>query len=177
MLFTTDPQLIAKVGELLVVLAFYIAFDGLSVVLGGTVRGAGKQGVAAPITLVSYYLLGLPCAALFAFQFGLGATGLCLGLLLGSAAMDGGFYLLMWRTDWELEAQKAAERAGVKSAVKYGDSQNAALSDLEMQRTAGSSENGSEDEHWRDSTRQGQQDDEEQQLLSQHHTRNASSDD
>ena len=175
-LFTTDLQLIAKVGELLVILAFYITFDGLSVVVGGTVRGAGKQSVAAPITLASYYLLGLPCAALFAFQFGLGATGLCLGLLLGSAAMDSGFYLLLWRTDWELEARKAAERAGVKNAVKHDGSQQVVLSDVEMQRTAGRTAIGSEDEEWRDSIEEGWRDGEEQQLLSPKRTWDASSD-
>ena len=130
MLFTSDAQLIAKVGQLLVVLAFYIAFDGLSVVLGGAVRGAGKQGVAAPITLASYYLFGLPCAAVFAFVFGWGATGLCLGLLLGSAVMDSGFYVLMWRTDWGLEADRAAERAGVTRGMKGVEDKQ----DLELQR-------------------------------------------
>lgn len=40
--------------------------------------------------------------------------GLCLGILLGAAATDACFYFLMWRTDWNLEAAKAAERVGVK---------------------------------------------------------------
>lgn len=139
MLFTSDQQLIAKVGQLLVVLAFYITFDGLSVVLGGAVRGAGKQGVAAPITLASYYLLGLPCAAVFAFAFGWGARGLCLGLLLGSAVMDSGFYYLMWRTDWELEAYKAAERAGVTKGVEPKAAQGTIpqLQHLELQLPQG----------------------------------------
>ena len=139
-LFSSDVQLIAKVGQLLLVLALYIAFDGLSVVLGGAVRGAGRQGVAAPITLASYYLFGLPCAAVFAFVFGWGATGLCLGLLLGSAVMDSGFYILMWRTEWDLEADKAAERAGVTKGIKGGEVKQ----DMELQRTTSYAEESDE---------------------------------
>lgn len=39
-----------------------------------------------------------------------GVQGLCLGILIGAAATDACFLLLMWRTDWDLEAEKAAER-------------------------------------------------------------------
>ena len=134
LLFTSDPQLIAKVGQLLVVLAFYVASDGLSVVLGGAVRGAGKQGGAAPVTVASYYLLGLPCAAVLAFVFGLGATGLCLGLLLGSVAMDTGFFFLMWRTDWGEEADRAAERARVTDGAKLQKAGHATTDDVELQQ-------------------------------------------
>ncbi len=44
-----------------------------------------------------------------------GVQGLCLGILLGAAATDASFHFLMWRTDWSLEADKAAERAGVNT--------------------------------------------------------------
>ena len=50
-----------------------------------------------------------------------GVQGLCLGILLGAAATDASFYFLMWRTDWSLEADKAAERAGVKTQSGSAD--------------------------------------------------------
>ena len=71
-LFTSDPQLISVIGSVLVVLAFFVIFDGVSVALGGVVRGTGKQAAAAPCTLASYYLLGLPAAAVLAFPLKLG---------------------------------------------------------------------------------------------------------
>lgn len=43
------------------------------------VRGTGKQAAAAPCTVASYYLLGLPAAALLAFPLNLGESYL-LGL-------------------------------------------------------------------------------------------------
>ncbi|DBB01484.1 TPA: hypothetical protein ACH3X1_000139 [Trebouxia sp. C0004] len=120
-LFTSDPHLISVIGSVLVVLAFFVIFDGLSVALGGVVRGTGKQAVAAPCTVASYYLLGLPAAVALAFSLKLGVQGLCLGMLLGAAATDASFYLLMWRTDWRLEADKAAERVGVKTESGSAD--------------------------------------------------------
>lgn len=75
-LFTSDPALISVISSTLVVLALFVFFDGLSVALGGVVRGTGKQAVAAPCTLACYYLLGLPAAALLAFPLKLGKSSL-----------------------------------------------------------------------------------------------------
>lgn len=99
-------------------LAFYIVLDGLSVVLGGVIRGAGKQLLASPCVILSYYALGLPAAAFFAFKCELGVRGLCLGTLLGTAVHAGSFYFLVWKLDWNLEAHKAAARVkGSKSVA------------------------------------------------------------
>lgn len=117
-LFSSDPQLAALIAQTLTVLAFYIVLDGLSVVLGGVIRGAGKQLLASPCVILSYYALGLPAAAYFAFKCGLGVRGLCLGTLLGTAAHAGSFYFLVWKLDWNLEAHRAAARVkGGKSVA------------------------------------------------------------
>lgn len=51
----------------------------------GVVRGAGRQTVGAATNFVSYWLLGLPLAALLAFRCHLGVHGLWLGLLTGTS--------------------------------------------------------------------------------------------
>lgn len=86
-------------------------------VLGGVIRGAGKQLLASPCVIVSYYALGLPAAAYFAFNLGLGVRGLCLGTLLGTAAHAGSFYFLVWKLDWNLEAHRAAARVKGAKAI------------------------------------------------------------
>ncbi len=116
-LFSNDPQLAALIAQTLTVLAFYIPLDGLSVVLGGVIRGAGKQLLASPCVIVSYYALGLPAAAYFAFNLGFGVRGLCLGTLLGTAAHAGSFFFLVWKLDWNLEAHRAAARVKGQKAV------------------------------------------------------------
>ena len=61
-----------------------------------------------------------------------GVQGLCLGILLGAAATDASFYFLVWHTDWSLEADKAAERVGVKTLSGSADVSIASLSMQEM---------------------------------------------
>lgn len=116
-LFSNDPQLANLIAQTLTVLAFYIPLDGLSVVLGGVIRGAGKQLMAAPLVIISYYLVGLPAAALFAFKFGLGVRGLCMGTLLGTATHAGSFFFLVWKLDWKQESHRAAARVKGTKAV------------------------------------------------------------
>ena len=116
-MFSDDPRVAALIAHNLVVLAFYIACDGLSSLLGGVISGAGKQLSASPCVLVSYYVIGLPGAALFAFTLGWGYLGLCMGTLLGTAAHAACFYYIVWRLDWDQEARKAAARVNVTKAI------------------------------------------------------------
>ena len=48
-------------------LAAYAFCDGLQMCLTGIIVGAGRQRIAAPICVVSYWLLGLPLGAALAF--------------------------------------------------------------------------------------------------------------
>lgn len=116
-LFSEDPGVAALIAQNLVVLAFYIAFDGLSSFLGGVISGAGKQLAASPCVLVSYYIIGLPGSALFAFTLGWGSLGLCLGTTVGTAAHAAFFYFIVWRLDWDREARRAAARVTMTKAI------------------------------------------------------------
>lgn len=118
MLFSKDPILSDLIAQVLIILSGYVIFDGLSCVLGGVVKGVGKQLVATPIIFFSYYVVGLPLAALFAFKLKMGVRGLCLGMLVGTAVHAICFFILVWLVDWNLEAHKAAARVG---ATKAGD--------------------------------------------------------
>ncbi|KAL0044914.1 hypothetical protein WJX82_001888 [Trebouxia sp. C0006] len=113
LLFSNDAQLSHLIAEILVILSGYVIVDGLSVVLGGVVKGVGKQALATPFVFFSYYAVGLPLAALFGFHLKWGVKGLCLGMLLGTAVHATCFFFLVWRLDWNLEAQKAAARVGI----------------------------------------------------------------
>lgn len=66
--------------------------------------------------------------------------GLCLGILLGAAATDASFYFLMWRTDWSLEADKAAERVGVQTESSSADVSLEGFASLPMQENTDSFE-------------------------------------
>ena len=117
MLFSSDARLSNLIAQVLLVLTGYVIFDGVSAVLGGVVKGVGKQLLATPIVFFSYYVVGLPLAALFAFKLNWGVIGLCFGMLMGTAVNAICYFFLVWCMDWDLEADKAAARVGVSKRV------------------------------------------------------------
>ena len=117
LLFSKDAVLSDLIAQVLVILTGYVIFDGLSCVLGGVVKGVGKQLHATPIIFFSYYAIGLPLAALFGFRMKMGVMGLCLGMLVGTAVHAVCFFVLVYCMDWNLEAHRAAARVGVTKEV------------------------------------------------------------
>ena len=51
----------------MILMAGYIGCDGLQTVLGGILRGTGRQATAVPVIFFSYFVLALPASYLFAF--------------------------------------------------------------------------------------------------------------
>ena len=78
MIFTRDPAVAEVTGKVLLVMAFYIALDGLQGVLGGVLRGSGRQLITTPVMFVSYYIIALPAAYLLGFTCGMGVSTLSL---------------------------------------------------------------------------------------------------
>ena len=44
-----------------------------------------------------------------------------MGIVVGAAATDASFYFIMWRTDWSLEAKKAAQRVAQPMTASLHD--------------------------------------------------------
>lgn len=83
LLFTSDPQVIAIAAQLLVVAAFFQVFDGLQVVMLGSLRGMSDVRIPMLIAFLAYLALGLPASYFFAFVLKLGPEGIWYGYLLG----------------------------------------------------------------------------------------------
>ena len=111
-LYTSDTKVIKLVSKLLTPLAIYTAFDGALCVATGTIKACGKQWVAGPVVLFSYYVVGIPLAYWLAFSLGKGAMGLAIGATVGTMLHSVLIIAVVWRTDWGLEARRAAERVG-----------------------------------------------------------------
>jgi MATE family multidrug resistance protein len=73
-------QAVATAATVLAVLAVSLPGDGMNCVLGGVLRGAGRQGLGAALNVVTYWCLGLPLSWLLAFRAKLGIVGLWAGL-------------------------------------------------------------------------------------------------
>jgi len=83
MLYIDDPEVIHIASQLLVVAAFFQISDGVQVVGMGALRGFEDVKVPTVIAVMAYWVVGLPAGYLLGFQYGLGATGVWYGLLIG----------------------------------------------------------------------------------------------
>jgi MATE family, multidrug efflux pump len=109
-LFTPDAAVIALAVSILRVAAFFQLFDGLQIVVMGSLRGAGDTRTPMVCHLIGYWVIGLPLGALLCFGRGLGAPGLWMGLSAGLIAIGLVLTGFWWRTarewsrQWEMES-------------------------------------------------------------------------
>ena len=91
--------------------------DGLSVVLGGDFKGVGKQAVATPFVLFSYYAVGLPLAALCGFHLEMGRQGPLLGYAFGDCSPCYMLLLPRLAAGLEFRIPEAAARVGISKTA------------------------------------------------------------
>jgi multidrug resistance protein, MATE family len=101
-LFTPEAAVIATAATILRVAAFFQLFDGLQIVVTGSLRGAGDTRTPMLCHLIGYWVIGLPLGAMLCFGRGLGAVGLWIGLSAGLIAIGVVLTTIWWRTarDW-----------------------------------------------------------------------------
>jgi MATE family multidrug resistance protein len=83
LMYINDPAVIDIAAKLILIAAFFQLFDGTQVVGLGILRGLGDVKVPTIITLLAYWVLGLPVAYLLGIYMKLGIQGIWWGLLLG----------------------------------------------------------------------------------------------
>jgi len=66
--------------------------------------------VASCYSLASYYLVGIPLAAVFTFVLDMGIVGLWAGLAVGISLASIIFVRLVLKTDWQMVADEAETR-------------------------------------------------------------------
>ena len=97
-IFTPDAAVIAAAATILRVAAFFQLFDGLQIVVTGSLRGAGDTRTPMVCHFVGYWIMGLPLGAMLCFWRGLGAPGLWMGLSAGLIAIGVVLAAFWWRT-------------------------------------------------------------------------------
>ena len=75
----------------------------------GVLRGTARPRIGANINLGCFYLVGTPVAVGLGFYAGFDFQGLWLGLLAAQASCVVTMLVVLNRTDWELEAQRAKQ--------------------------------------------------------------------
>jgi MATE family multidrug resistance protein len=108
--WTKDAKVVSIVSEILPLAAVFQFSDSFGAVGGGILRGSGRQRSGALINLAGYYILGLPIGVVLAFSFNHGLKGLWEGLTVSLFIVSIILYILLYFTDWEVEAVKARSR-------------------------------------------------------------------
>lgn len=81
--FTPNEQVISLASLMLVLVALYQVSDAIQGSMIGVLRGLQDVKVITYISFLAYILLNIPVGYLCAFTFGMGATGLLVGYIVG----------------------------------------------------------------------------------------------
>jgi MATE family multidrug resistance protein len=82
-LYSLDEGVIGIAASLIVLGGAFAVFDGLQAVSVGILRGIGDTRVPVILSLIGYWILGVPVSLWLGFEAGLGPDGLWWGLVLG----------------------------------------------------------------------------------------------
>jgi MATE family multidrug resistance protein len=112
--FSSEPEVIQVVADVLPLVAAFQLVDGLSGATGGLLRGAGKSAWGALINLLAYYAFGIPVGIAVTFAGPkLGLEGLWVGLTVALTGTGIITSAVIWRMNWEKCSEQARLRAGV----------------------------------------------------------------
>jgi MATE family multidrug resistance protein len=93
-LLSRDPLVIDTASGLLIIAAFFQLSDGLQVVGLGALRGLNDTKFPTILTLIAYWVIGLPSSYLLGLKLGMGVTGIWYGFVIGLSFSAIG---LIWR--------------------------------------------------------------------------------
>ena len=115
-LFTSDPEVIAIVAEILPLCAAFQLFDALAACCNGVLRGLGRQEFGGYVQLFCYYVFAMPISFGTAFGLKWGLWGLWTGVALALGLVALIEFIYLGRTDWQRSVDEARAR-NVDSAM------------------------------------------------------------
>ena len=95
-LYTADAGIAAEAAGYLLFCAAFQFFDGLQSTANGALRGLKDTRVPMLVTLVAYWLVGMPVCLWLAFHRGQGPAGLWIGMTAGLGVAAAGLSARFW---------------------------------------------------------------------------------
>ncbi|XP_027346500.1 protein DETOXIFICATION 49-like [Abrus precatorius] len=111
-MFTDDEAILSLLAKTLPIVGLCEVGNCPQTTICGMLRGSARPTLGANINLVSFYIVGLPVALLMGFVFDLGLLGLLLGLLAAQIVCAIVMVVVLARTDWTEQANRARELVG-----------------------------------------------------------------
>lgn len=109
-LFTSDPEVVKIVSEILPLCAAFQLFDALAACCNGILRGLGRQEFGGYVQLFCYYVFAMPISFGTAFGLGWGLWGLWTGVALALGLVALIEFIYLGRTDWQRSVDEANAR-------------------------------------------------------------------
>ncbi|KAL7587112.1 hypothetical protein Lser_V15G35930 [Lactuca serriola] len=108
-MFTQDKEIIALTSLVLPIIGLCELGNCPQTTGCGVLRGTARPSIGANINLGCFYLVGMPVAVALGFYMGFDFEGLWLGMLAAQMSCVVTMLVVLWRTDWEVEAHRAKE--------------------------------------------------------------------
>ncbi|MCD7465128.1 Protein DETOXIFICATION 49 [Datura stramonium] len=112
-MFTQDQEIIALTSLVLPIIGLCEIGNCPQTTGCGVLRGTARPKVGANINLGCFYMVGMPVAVGLSFYAGFDFEGLWMGLLAAQASCMVTMLLVLLRTDWDFEAQRAKHLTSV----------------------------------------------------------------
>ncbi|XP_042491371.1 protein DETOXIFICATION 35-like [Macadamia integrifolia] len=109
-IFTNSKELQRAVSKLAPLLGVTMVLNSIQPVISGVAVGGGWQGLVAYINLGCYYIFGLPLGFFLGYKMNMGVEGIWSGMLCGTALQTLILLFIIWKTNWNDEAEQALER-------------------------------------------------------------------
>ena len=106
-LYTDEPQIVELAASILPIYLTYITLTAANFCFKARLDACGHQSKFAKVAMFSWYLVGIPCAAVGALLLQLGLESVWGGMVTGSLVSLCGMARAGLRLDWAAETQKA----------------------------------------------------------------------
>ncbi|CDW76352.1 na+-driven multidrug efflux pump [Stylonychia lemnae] len=105
--FSQSPAVITQMNRAFEILSFYVFLDCIQQTAVGIIGGIGKQSQSSSITLIGFWLVGIPVALILVFYLDSGLFGLWLAMSLALIYVSIFYFVLIKRADFKEIALKA----------------------------------------------------------------------
>ena len=86
--------------------------------VSGSMRATGNQTIAAVAGIISYWIIMLPGAYIFAFTFEFRLRGIWLGIVLGSFVQAACYLYVIFNISWEKTAKEASRHVPISKIMQ-----------------------------------------------------------
>ncbi|XP_027337421.1 protein DETOXIFICATION 49-like [Abrus precatorius] len=118
-MFTQDEEIIALTCMVLPIIGLCELGNCPQTTVCGVLRGTARPKLGANINLVCFYLVGMPVAVWLGFFAGFDFKGLWVGLLAAQGSCMMTMMLVLARTNWDGQAQRAKDLTSSDPSEDY----------------------------------------------------------